>query len=124
MATKGRVEQKIRELIRKGKYQEAISEYHRLLETHLDDPELLNNMGDTYRVAGLIEDAIISYEQAMLAYEKESLYNNAIAIGNKILRIEPDRVEIYNQLGKLYGELGLPLVAMTSLIEYANRKRM
>ena len=96
-----------REFFRTGQYEQAIYKYQELLDKYPEDPDLLNNMGDVYRAIKLFSDAMTFYERAVDAYSKDTLYNNAIALCKKILRIDSDKAEIYNKLGDLYMELGL-----------------
>lgn len=115
--------QKAKALFREGKYQEAIQEYQWLLQEEEYNPEYWNTLGDIYRSAGKKDSAIDSYHNAVDAYRRDALYNNAIAVCKKIHRIDPEDEQVYKGLGELYYEIGLQSEAIENFIEYANRKR-
>ena len=65
------------------------------------NPNYLNELGDIYLKAGDSVQAVINFEKAVVNYEKVALYNNAVAVCKKILRIVPDRGDTIYKLGEL-----------------------
>jgi tetratricopeptide (TPR) repeat protein len=115
---------KARELEAKKDWDKAIAEYKRILETESGaSPALFNLLGDLYAKKSDLEQAFKNYERAIELYCEETLYNNAIALCKKCLRVDPHRVEIYNRLGGLYASQGLVHEAIRFLTDYAERKR-
>ncbi|MDD5530438.1 MAG: diguanylate cyclase [bacterium] len=116
-------EQTAKELLRDCKYSEALQEYQVLIQDEPNNPNFYNIVGDIYKMMKLTDDAINSYKKAREIYTKDFLYNNAVAISKKILRINPDAEETYYILGTLYSQLKLKSEAIENFIDYANRMR-
>jgi len=116
---------KARELEAKKDWDKAIAEYKRILETESGaSPALYNLLGDLYAKKSELDSAFKNYEKAIELYCEETLYNNAIALCKKCLRVDPDRVEIFNRLGGLYASQGLVHEAIRFLTDYADRKKI
>lgn len=96
-------EQKALKHLAKGEYEEAIKIYKDLLKEE-EDPDLYNTLGDVYLRKGEREEAIKCYEKALKLYEKDSLFENAIAVGKKILRYG-ERKDILLALARLNTEI-------------------
>ncbi|MFA5032632.1 MAG: diguanylate cyclase [bacterium] len=116
-------EQKAKDLLKEYKYSEALQEYQVLIQDEPNNPNFYNIIGDIYKMMKLTDDAINSYKKAREIYTKDFLYNNAVAISKKILRINPDAEETYYILGILYSQLKLKSEAIENFVDYANRMR-
>ena len=121
--SKQKILEDARKYINKGKLDKAVEEYEALFNLEPDDPGPLNNIGDLYTKMGKIEDAIEYHQKAIHLYNEIGLFNNAIAVCKKILRADPNRVDIYKALGESYREQGLTNDAIKNFVLYADKMR-
>ena len=85
------------------------------------DVALHNRVGDLHYRLGNTEQALTYYEQAADLYADGGLFNNAIALCNKILRYAPGRTIIYYKLGIISARKGFNSDAKQNFLEYADR---
>ncbi len=85
------------------------------------DVALLNKVGDLTMRQGRVADAVTYYERAVEHYATAGLFNNAIALCNKILRSAPGRSNVYFTLGRICAKKGLRGDATRNFLEYATR---
>ncbi|MFN9203382.1 MAG: tetratricopeptide repeat protein [Gemmatimonas sp.] len=85
------------------------------------DVTLFNKVGDLALRQGRVPDAITYYERAVEHYATSGLFNNAIALCNKILRNAPGRANVYFTLGRICARKGLRGDATRNFLEYATR---
>ncbi|MBL0172632.1 MAG: hypothetical protein IPP90_18375 [Gemmatimonadaceae bacterium] len=85
------------------------------------DVVLLNKVGDLTLRQGRVADAVTYYERAVEHYAASGLFNNAIALCNKILRSAPGRSNVYFTLGRICAKKGLRGDATRNFLEYATR---
>ena len=64
------------------------------------DPALYNRIGDLEQKAGGLAAACEAWEQAAARYGEQGFFNNAIALCNKILRVDPSRLPAYLELAR------------------------
>ena len=116
---------KAQDFVSKKDWDKAIAEYEKLLDRESSqNASLYNLIGDLQSKKGDLDRAFQNYEKAIDIYCDQTLYNNAIALCKKCLRLDEKRVEIYNKLGGLFASQGLVQDALHYLTEYAKRKRM
>ncbi len=101
MSKASQIRQKAQELLQKGHVDKAVQEYRRLISIESKNPNLYNELGDIYLRASDKDQAVQSYEKAAVIYEKVALYNNAVAVCKKILRVNPERTETMAKLAEL-----------------------
>ena len=65
------------------------------------DPSLYNRVGDLAHKAGDDASACEAWEQAVHRYADLGFLNSAIALGGKILRLDPQRLHTYLELARL-----------------------
>lgn len=104
----------------------AIASYVRAIEESETagedvDVALYNKVGDLALRQGRVPDAITYYERAVEHYATSGLFNNAIALCNKILRNAPGRANVYFTLGRISARKGLRGDATRNFLEYATR---
>jgi len=104
----------------------AIASYVKAIEESEEagediDVALLNKVGDLALRQGRVPDAITYYERAVEHYATSGLFNNAIALCNKILRNAPGRANVYFTLGRICARKGLRGDATRNFLEYATR---
>ncbi len=89
-----------------GKIQAAISEYKQVVENDPKDINSRNMLGDLYIKSKDNQAAVNCYQEVADYYNTQGFAKKAIAIYNKIYRIEPDSVEVASKLAELYHERG------------------
>src|SRR5688500_19287685 len=85
------------------------------------DVALYNRVGDLFARQNNVAEAVNYYEKAVDAYTETGLFNNAIALCNKILRVSPGRTSIYYKLGRISAHKGFKGDAKQNFLEYAAR---
>jgi tetratricopeptide (TPR) repeat protein len=108
-------------------WEKAIQVYLQVLRTSEDgDGEvelpLYNRIGDLCLRLGRPQEAVKHYEQAADRYADAGLYNNAIALCNKALRYNPDRLDLVRKLGQFSASQGFVIDARRYFLEYAEKK--
>ncbi len=98
-------------LVQKGKLEQAIKEYEKLLRASPEDTNTINRLGDLYGRVGEIDKAVERYEQVADKFADQGFLPKAIAIFKKINRLAPQRLDIFERLGELYVEQGLMVEA-------------
>jgi tetratricopeptide (TPR) repeat protein len=112
------IRQKAQEFLSKGQTDKAIQEYRRLISIESKNPNLYNELGDIFLRAADKAQAVQNFEKAAVIYEKVALYNNAVAVCKKILRIEPEKVETVYKLTELRAKQKLDGEAATYFSQY------
>ena len=98
-------------LVQKGKLDQAIREYEKLLEASPNDSNTVNRLGDLYGRVGEVDKAVELYERVARQFADQGFLPKAIAIYKKINRLAPHRLDIFERLGELYVEQGLTVEA-------------
>ncbi|MCL7983419.1 MAG: hypothetical protein M8862_12910, partial [marine benthic group bacterium] len=86
-----------------------------------DELGLFNRIGDLHIRLGEIPQAVECYENAADRYAENQLPTSAVALCNKILRVAPDRTDMFRRLALLHSATGLVVEARSSLIQYVDR---
>jgi tetratricopeptide (TPR) repeat protein len=126
MANIGKLRDQARAYEGRDQWREAIGAYRQILESPDGgdiDIALWNRIGDLHLRLEETEKAVEAYEAAVNAYVEVGLYNNAIALCRKILRLVPGRVAIYRRLGQISAAKGFLADARQNFLEYADRMR-
>ncbi len=89
-----------------GKIRAAISEYQRVVENNPKDYSTLNILGDLYIKNSEKREAVGCFTQVAEYYNTQGFAHKAIAIYNKISRIEPNSIEVSAKLAQLYQSKG------------------
>lgn len=98
-------------LVQKGKLEQAIKEYEKVLKKFPDDTTIINRVGDLYGRVGQLKPAIKLYEEIAEHFTKDGFTTKAIAILKKIQRLDPQRLDVFERLAALYFEQGLMVEA-------------
>lgn len=101
MSRTSQLRTKAQNFLKKGQVDKAIDTYRKLLQVETRNPNLFNELGDIYLRSNDKVQAVSSFEKAIENYEKVALYNNAIAVCKKVLRVVPDRIDAVYKLGEL-----------------------
>lgn len=94
-------------LVQRGRVDQAIKEYEKLLEANPNDANTINRVGDLYGRIGQVERAIELYERIADYFTQDGFTTKAIAILKKINRLAPQRLDIFGRLAELYVQQGL-----------------
>ena len=103
-------------------YQRAIAD----LESQGDpipDPSVYNRVGDLQMKVADHAGAVRSYEHALELYADQGFFNNAIALGGKILRVDSSRTATYLRLARLHARKNVVLEVRRHLEDYLARMR-
>jgi tetratricopeptide (TPR) repeat protein len=82
---------------------------------------LFNRIGDLHIRLGEVPQAVECYEQAADRYAEADLPTSAVALCNKILRVAPDRTDVFRRLGLLHAATGLLAEARAATLQYVDR---
>src|SRR3954447_3291488 len=126
MANPAKLRDQARAYEQRGQWREAIDAYRELVEDQEGgdvDIATWNRVGDLHLRVNETERAVQAYEAAVNAYADVGLYNNAIALCRKILRLVPGRAQTYLRLGQISAAKGFFADARTNFLEYAERMR-
>ena len=104
-----------------GKIRSAISEYQRVVENDPKDFSTLNILGDLYVKNSEKREAVECYTRVAEHYNKQGFAHKAIAIYNKISRLQPNSMEVSAKLAQLYQSKGSIAEARTHYISLAEQ---
>ncbi|HEY7113347.1 MAG TPA: tetratricopeptide repeat protein [Thermoanaerobaculia bacterium] len=107
MANRDQILQGAEKLLARGKLDAALKEYLRVLDENPKDISTLNKVGDLYVRINRPADSIPFFMRIADFYAKDGFFLKAIAIYKKINKIDPARLEVYEQLADLYHKQGL-----------------
>jgi tetratricopeptide (TPR) repeat protein len=99
--------QSAEKLLARGKLDQALKEYLRVLEDNPKDISTLNKVGDLYVRMNRPGDSIPYFTRIADFYSKDGFFLKAIAIFKKINKIDPAQLEVYDKLADLYHKQGL-----------------
>ena len=88
--------------VAQGKIRAAIAEYRTVVDNDPRDIATLNMLGDLLAKNSEKRDAVTCYMQVAEHYNKQGFAQKAIAIYNKISRIQPDSIEVSAKLAELH----------------------
>lgn len=89
-----------------GKIRSAISEYEQVVKFDAKDFGTVNMLGDLYSKDSDTTAAVRCYKAVADHYGKQGFAQKAIAVYNKISRLDPNSVEVWQKLGELYKQKG------------------
>lgn len=126
MATIAEVKAKARELVKKGKFEKAITYYDKIVKVQSQkgnlDIGLYNTIGDIYQNNLSNTDmAVENFRTAMNMYASNHLYPSAIAMAKKIMKIDTSQIELYEKIGEFNKNNGLIGEAINNYILFAEK---
>ncbi|MBN1880909.1 MAG: cyclic nucleotide-binding domain-containing protein [Deltaproteobacteria bacterium] len=92
------------QLIAKGNWKKALSEFEKVLEAAPNDTYALLKAGDCYHKLGNDDDALKRYDRAVRIHTNDGDVVKAIAINKLMLKVNPDIPQINARLMQLYNE--------------------
>ncbi|HKA37683.1 MAG TPA: tetratricopeptide repeat protein [Thermoanaerobaculia bacterium] len=99
--------------IARGRFDQALKEYLRVLDENPRDISTLNKVGDLYVRINRGSDSITYFTKIAEICSLDGFFLKAIAIYKKINKIDPARLDVYDKLGDLYAKQGLMQDART-----------
>src|SRR5205085_7635055 len=88
-------------------------EYLKILKDNPNDVSTLNRLGDLYARISAIDEAVRLFTQIAAQYTEDGFLVKAIAIYKKIIKLDPTRLQVYENLAALYHKQGLANEART-----------
>ncbi len=104
-----------------GKIRAAIGEYKLVVENDPKDFNTLNMLGDLHVKNKEKEEAVGCFTRVADYYGKQGFAQKAIAIYNKISRLEPDSITVSARLAELYQAKGSYAEARTHYVALADQ---
>lgn len=104
-----------------GKIKAAIGEYKQVVENDLKDFSTLNMLGDLYAKNSEKQEAINCFTRVAEHYGNQGFAQKAIAVYNKISRIQPNSMEVSAKLAELYHSKGSFAEARTHYVALAEQ---
>jgi len=105
--SKQQILQSAEKYLSKGKLDQALKEYLRLLDENPKDVATLNRVGDLLVRMNRPGDAIQYFTRIADSYSRDGFFLKAIAIYKRINKIDPARLDVYEKLADLYHKQGL-----------------
>lgn len=126
MTTFQRLKHEARKAEQRSDWRKAIAMYREAMrfderQHGTSELGLFNRIGDLHIRLGEVPQAVECYEQAADRYAENDLPTSAIALCNKILRVAPDRTDVFRRLGLLHAATGLLAEARNSLLQFVDR---
>lgn len=118
---KGKAMRNAERFVAQGKIRAAIAEYRTVVDNDPRDIATLNMLGDLHAKNSEKKEAVKCYMQVAEHYNKQGFAQKAIAIYNKISRIQPDSIEVSAKLAELHkgkGSLSEARSHYTTLAEH------
>ncbi len=124
MATLSEAKEKALQLEKSGRYEDAIKIYMKIISASKGqpDPSYYNKIGDIY-INNLKKksEAIESYRMAMNIYVQQTWFPLAIAMAKKIIKLDPEQLEMYEIVADLQKKAGSIGEALNSYILFAEK---
>lgn len=106
-------------LVKKGKFDEAIRKYQKLITGEEQDIQLRNIIGDLYVKSGETEKAVEEFQKIARYYEEKGLYPKSVAIYKKINKLKPDDYHSAQKLADYYKKQGFTTEAKKAYLNLA-----
>ncbi|HEY3172795.1 MAG TPA: tetratricopeptide repeat protein, partial [Thermoanaerobaculia bacterium] len=119
--TRDRIVQSAEKHLSRGRLDQALKDYLRLLEDNPKDAFALNKAGDLCVRMGRPADAIGHFSRIADSYSADGFFLKAIAIYKKINKIDPTRLDVYERLAGLYMKQGLTQDARSHYLTLAEQ---
>ena len=107
--------------VKKRQWDKALEEFTRLVEIEQHNPNLFNEIGDIHLKLGDKREAFRRYHEAIDAYAKVGLNNNAVAVCKKILRLNPNDAVVYGKMATLRHRQGSGREAAVYSVTFLDR---
>ncbi len=103
--------------VKRGKINDAITEYRKLLSGDEQDISIRTIIGDLFAKSGQKDKAVKEFYKIADFYEKKGLFSKAIAILKKANRLDPDNIKFAGKLADLYQDQGFTSEAKSEYLK-------
>ncbi len=111
--------EKVRKLVLKGDFKQAIKEWKKLAASMPNDGNSFNAIGDLYLKSGDKARATTAFIQSADVFQSAGFQKKSIALYKKALKVDPSRKEVYEKLADIYSERGLTSNAIAGFLKAA-----
>ncbi len=111
--------QEAEKFVLQGKIQQAIEEYQKIVKSDPNDVLILNTIGDLYLKQKNITEANKCFLQVAESYVRDNFLSKAVAVYKKILKTDPENIEINLTVAALYARQGLTIDARNQYLRVA-----
>jgi tetratricopeptide (TPR) repeat protein len=115
------IRKKALDYAKKRQWDKALNEYIRLSEIEENNPNVFNELGDLHLKIGNKAEAFRAFHSAIDAYERLGLFNNAVAVCKKIIRLNSADRAVYGKLARLRNEQGFKKEAVTYAVSFLEK---
>jgi len=115
------IRKKALEHAKKGHWEKALDEFTRLVEIEQHNPNVFNEVGDIHLKLGNKREAFRYYHEAISAYAKVGLINNAVAVCKKILRLNSGDDLVYGRMATLRQSQGFGREAVAYSLQFIDK---
>lgn len=109
------------EYVKRREWDKAVAEYLKLAENEKHNPNVFNELGDLYLKIGNKQQAFTAFHTAVDEYSHVMLYNNAVAVCKKILRLNPSDRRVNGKLASLRAQQGFIKEATTYAVSFIDQ---
>ena len=113
------IKRRAQRCIQNGDLDGALAEYEKLVQAEDSDPYNFVLLADLLFKRGDNDNAVQRYLAAVSAYEKASLFKNAIAVCKKMMRLSLAPAKVLERLASLHASDGLGTEAALYYMQYA-----
>jgi tetratricopeptide (TPR) repeat protein len=106
--------------VQKGQIDKAIDAYKAVVKEDPKDVKTRNTLGDLYLKVGKKKEAVAEFLEAVNLHEKDGFANRAVAMGMKILGVDPEMIAVRIRVGDLSASLKLTAEARQQYLLVAN----
>ncbi|MFC2158821.1 tetratricopeptide repeat protein [Acidobacteriota bacterium] len=106
--------------VKRGKLQDAIDEYKKLLTGEEQDVSIWNIIGDLYFKSGSSAKAVEQFKKVGDFYENKGLYSKSIALYKRIAKLTPGDIDARGKLAELYVQRGFHKEAKETYLNLAD----
>ncbi len=107
-------------LTQEGKLDKAIESYQAIVKKTPKDTRVLNNLGDLYLRKKMTDEAGNIFSALAQLYEDDGYTLRAIAICQKVLKLNAEAAKVRHKMAELYARQGLVAEAKNQYLELAN----
>jgi pilus assembly protein FimV len=106
--------------VQQGKFNNALTEYEKVVRQDPKDLTALNTAGDLYARLGRTDQAIQCFRRVGEAYAADGFTVKAIAMYKKVTKLSPNSTDCIRKLAELYSQQGLNNDARVQYLQVAD----
>ncbi len=98
---------------------QAIAVYRKIIRINRKDPEIYSRLADLYNRQGFTAESVSLYQDLAAFYEKHQQTRNSISVYEKMNEIQPDNLELLENLADRYIAEGMNYKATEKYLKFA-----